>query len=277
MEYRFATSFPLFIGGISKRIINKVFRNKFLLQLITISFQNLDGSSKFKIADRDDLRWLGFILTNSDQSYSQLFQDLWVLFRTHSKKGGFFVEAGACHPRNLNNTYLLEKKFDWKGILIEPNPAMAELLSLERESKVLPYAISNEISVNLVIADQPEFSSIETQLDQGTHRLFRASGEKITIPSFDLTHLLDISSCPPEFDYLSLDIEGGELTALQGLDFGKFRPRLISVEHNFTASRAKIRTYLKEKGYVLDSVSSRRSWDDWYVDELYWQSLISKT
>lgn len=48
-------------------------------------------------------------------SYSQAGQDLFVL--DHIKKG-FYIEIGASHPVNINNTYLLEQN-GWEGISID--------------------------------------------------------------------------------------------------------------------------------------------------------------
>jgi hypothetical protein len=63
-------------------------------------------------------------------------------------------------------------------------------------------------------------------------------------------------NCYPEFyqcDLVSLDIEGHELQALQGIDFGKFHTKCFIIEtmgdkhHQFQA----INSLLKEKGYQL--------------------------
>jgi hypothetical protein len=36
-----------------------------------------------------------------------------------------------------------------------------------------------------------------------------------------------------EFDYLSIDTEGNELAVLDGLDLKKYRPKIITIEHNY--------------------------------------------
>jgi len=41
-------------------------------------------------------------------------------------EAGTFVEAGANHPVNGSQTYLLEQK-GWRGVLIEPNAGLAKL------------------------------------------------------------------------------------------------------------------------------------------------------
>jgi hypothetical protein len=76
---------------------------------------------------------------------------------------------------------------------------------------------------------------------------------------------------------LSLDIEGGELFALESLNLDQFRPKLISVEHNFGSSRELIAKYLSSNDYVLDPLSAKSSWDDWYIDKKYFQSISNTT
>jgi hypothetical protein len=54
------------------------------------------------------------------KSKSQHRQDLFVLCETNFKRDGYFVEFGATNGRSLRNTFLLEYKFSWSGILAEP-------------------------------------------------------------------------------------------------------------------------------------------------------------
>ena len=48
-------------------------------------------------------------------------------------------------------------------------------------------------------------------------------------------------------DYLSIDVEGGEMKILESIDFACFDIRLIGIENNYADS--KLRKFLKTKGY----------------------------
>jgi len=62
-----------------------------------------------------------FVILNQKFSKSQVFQDLFAIYFSKFKKNGYFIEIGAGNGIDLSNTFLLEKKYKWKGIICEPN------------------------------------------------------------------------------------------------------------------------------------------------------------
>lgn len=259
----------------TKKIVFQFFISNFAINFLILVFQHLSFDIQSGNSKNEKHRWLGFLIQMKAHSHSQLAQDLWVLFRTSSKRMGYFVEVGSCHPMNLNNTFLLENSYAWSGLLIEPNPHMVKLLLDHRTSKVLDFAIAEGSFIELHLAENPEFTATKQQLISRTHKLHRSTGEVINVKSSGLSELLDRADCPKNFDFLSLDIEGGELFALHSLDLERHRPLLIAVEHNFSPSRKDIEDYLLKNGYVLDPLSLTSSWDDWYIDKAYLEKIDS--
>jgi FkbM family methyltransferase len=268
--FRYLSYLPI---KLFKPMVSRLFTSLAMVDTLIAVLQHLGRNNSFSHELKEKNRWLGFLFQMKEKSYSQISQDLWVLYRTGMKVNGFFVEVGSCHPTNLNNTYLLESSYKWNGVLIEPNPRMAELLRTQRTSAVLEFAVAEGEYIQLALAQNPEFSSTVDQLSQNKHKLHEPTGEIILAKCSSLTDLLTQASCPQTFDFLSLDIEGGELYALTSLDFSRFRPKLIAVEHNFTQSRKYISDYLKENDFVLDPLSSSTVWDDWYIDRNFLKSL----
>ena len=49
----------------------------------------------------------------------QAAADKFVLNCTNFKRNGYFLELGSRHFKNNNNSYILEKTFNWKGVMVE--------------------------------------------------------------------------------------------------------------------------------------------------------------
>jgi hypothetical protein len=58
------------------------------------------------------------------------------------KRNGHYVELGAAHYSNGNNTYLLEKEYDWTGVSFEIVESMREDFNLNRKNPCLGDALS---------------------------------------------------------------------------------------------------------------------------------------
>lgn len=249
-------TFINFLGKFLIVIFNSSLMNRLMVLTISRDFGHrlLDESAML-------LRKLSF----SKDSSSQLGQDIWVLSKLKWKRNGYFVEVGASDPIILSNSYMLEKGFGWTGALIEPNPVLASKIRLLRSSPVLEAIIDVKSGYDdLIVATENEFSSTAKQLKHSKHHLFRASGRSVKIQTLTLTQALTELNVPADFDYLSVDIEGGELSALLSLDFTKFKPKVLSIEHNFREDRNRIEEYLKSLGYIHDKTCSRYEWDDYY-------------
>jgi hypothetical protein len=52
-------------------------------------------------------------------NYSQSLQDIFVLSVLNGKRNGTYLEIGADDGISINNTYILETQFDWKGLAFE--------------------------------------------------------------------------------------------------------------------------------------------------------------
>jgi len=98
------------------------------------------------------------------QSKAQLRQDMFVLFETNWKRGGFFVEFGATNGIDLSNTYLLEMAYGWQGILAEPARLWhADLMTNRRRAKIETQCVwkASGASLRFNEAKAPELSTIQ--------------------------------------------------------------------------------------------------------------------
>ena len=199
-----------------------------------------------------------------ESSESQINQDLWVLHELGWKRDGYFVEFGATNGRTLNNTWLLEREFGWRGILAEPGRTWhPELTASGRKSEVDFDCVWSKSNEQLIFSETPiaEFSTVSTFETSDSH--VRDSANNYPVRTISLIDLLDRHKAPAIIDYLSIDTEGSEHEILAAFDFQRYRFRCISCEHNFTKNRGKIYDLLSSHGYVR-KYTDLSLFDDWY-------------
>ena len=197
-------------------------------------------------------------------SKSQLAQDLFVLSELDFKKDGFFVEFGATDGYEYSNTYLLEKKFMWKGILAEPAKQWHNKLQKNRSVFIEKKAVWKTSENILDFIESDVLSTLFDFRKLDMHAEKREKGKKYRIKTISLEDLLVKFNSPKIIDYLSIDTEGSEFEILSAFDFDKYKFRVITCEHNFTDNREKIFKLLTEKGYIRKNIEISR-FDDWYV------------
>jgi hypothetical protein len=79
---------------------------------------------------------------------------------TQKDTNGFFIEAGAADGETISNTLYFETKYDWTGLLVEPNPnLLKKLYAKERKAYVLPHCLSTKPEVEIVTFDVSDFVS----------------------------------------------------------------------------------------------------------------------
>lgn len=178
-------------------------------------------------------------------------------------KDGFFVELGANNGIDQSNTLFFEKFKGWNGVLVEPvvhNYFMCRknrsdknyiycnaCVSFDYKDRFVPISYANLMTVPIFdssnIADLDEYMEIS--------RPFLPEHEDIVVFGAVARTLNDIlldSGSPKIIDFLSLDVEGGELEVLRGIDFDVFRFKYICIE---CFSLEATQEYLDCVGYEL--------------------------
>ncbi len=216
--------------------------------------------------EAEERQFVQFLRELVPQSRAQLAQDLWVAFESRGQRGGYFVEFGATDGRSINNTSLLEECFDWRGILAEPFPVWHEALHRNRPLAAIDHRAvwrSTGERLKFRATDAAELAGLEATLPRDANAPARAAHRLVEVETVSLVDLLRSHQAPPVIDYLSIDTEGSELEVLRAFDFGAYRVRLISVEHNHTPARREIFDLLTSKGYER-KFAGLSQWDDWY-------------
>ena len=167
-------------------------------------------------------------------TYSQAGQDTFVVETLEGMRDGFFLDIGCAMPMENNNTFLLESRYNWSGLLFEIDTVYVGGISLQRTSP-------------LILGDA-------TVID------FRALFREYNVPKV--------------IDYISLDLDPPDSTfkVLEALPLDTYSFKCMTFEHDryWYGSRVaeKSRTLLERYGYemaVKDVKCSKGPFEDWWV------------
>ena len=207
-------------------------------------------------------------------SESQLAQDLLSIAFGSGNGQGFFVEFGATNGINMSNSYILEKRLGWDGIVAEPSKTWHKELKKNRACNISFDCVSSSTGKTVEFLEVKESNGIGPTLS--SQKAFANNGDwastkrmsnsiEYLVKTISLNDLLGKYNAPEIIDLLSIDTEGSEFSILQKVDFEKYKFKLICVEHNYIKkNRKKINKLLTLKGYkkVFEQISK---WDDWYI------------
>ena len=188
--------------------------------------------------------------------YGQSAQDYFVEAITTRKQDGYFLEIGSNHPITNNNTYMLEQKYNWKGLMVEYDKSFEPLYKTHRPNSI--YKLDDARKINY-------------------------------------RDVLDTHLFPTNIDYLSLDLDVDNKSTLDTLIllndtvFDKYKFATITFEHdiytgNYFDTQQISRKILLDRGYelVFPNVSVwweglYKPYEDWYVHpDLVDMKLINK-
>jgi FkbM family methyltransferase len=178
-------------------------------------------------------------------SYAQRFEDfhLWRCF--DGQPQGFYVDIGGGHPvyDNVSFAFYLA---GWRGIVAEPNPALAALSRAVRQRDHLHEGLCGAQPGEATLYLQREFHGLSTTVAEHAETAAREIGraaEAVTLPMTTLAALCE-QHAPASFEFLKVDVEGAEADVLRGADFSRFRPKVIIVE-------------------AIKPISLEPAWDEW--------------
>jgi FkbM family methyltransferase len=180
---------------------------------------------------------------------SQLNQDIFALLFNRFKSG-YFVEIGANSGFELSNTIYLEECFGWDGILVEANPRYLPDL-LRRRARVVNKAVtsSNEY---VEFIDAGVYGGVASTIDK-SYEAFTGKAERIRVSTATLRGILDDNEAPNVIDFISIDVEGGELPIVRemcSLDGYRFSSGCI--EHNYRKKEFEVlKKTLSDAGYKI--------------------------
>ena len=173
-------------------------------------------------------------------SYAQVGEDLVLWHIAYDVLGiqqPTYMDIGAHHPVINNNTFLFYERGS-HGVLVEPNPALHDVLSAVRpRDKLLRAGIgpTKQTAADFYIIGGSQDGQLNTfSKDEATQLVTRSRGHYsiervIKVPLLNLNDVMKEQwNGPP--NVLSVDTEGMDLPILRSLDFKRLRPDVVVAE-----------------------------------------------
>lgn len=182
--------------------------------------------------------------------YSQCAQDEFVDKILNHQTTGFFIDIGASHPIQSNNSYFFES-IGWSGLCFDQIDYNDELTDGR-------FKIKNPCEFS-------KFSDIrKSKLILGDARCH------------DYNKLFVEENVPSIIDYLSIDVDEYTLTVLEKIPFQSHQYKVITIEHDWyrfgDSLRIEQRRILNDAGYYLlcadvdGACDNKTFFEDWWIN-----------
>lgn len=190
-------------------------------------------------------------------SYSQEGEDMILRRLLENKHQGFYVDVGAHHPRRFSNTYYFYQ-CGWRGINIDAMPNSMSAFARTRPRDINIEAAISDNSANLTfhIYEESALNTLDTKVVYSHQLAGRIAREKRIIETQPLSKILDHYLPQKQtIDFLTVDVEGFDLSVLRSNNWDKYRPQFVVVEcHNTTIHSIQAHEtyqFLSQYGYEL--------------------------
>ncbi len=206
---------------------------------------------------------------------SQLYQDVFAHFIIGNKFDKTFFEFGATDGLELSNSYMLENSLGWKGVLSEPSPQWYNPLRKNRKNtEIITKCIWSESgkTLDFFMSDEGIYSTLKNFIESdknsmpGNTTQRKKGGKVISVNTISLNDVIKdyFNNISPS--YISVDTEGSEYEILKSFNLDTYRPKVFTIEHNFSDLQTGIDDLMKLNNYER-IFSKLTAFDAWYVSK----------
>tara|TARA_B100001094_G_C18120883_1_gene766783 strand:- start:190 stop:1563 length:1374 start_codon:yes stop_codon:yes gene_type:complete len=191
------------------------------------------------------------------ESRAQFGQDLWALNHLNHKNNGVYLEIGVHDGENSNNTVLMDQDYGWKGVCIDPMMKNMENRTCQKFHVALgskPGYADFKYDAN---GDKDGLNGLAEFATSNTHNKmwkdtvnnFKTKKVQVRTPE----DVLGEANIPSIIDYMSLDVEGAEMSVLESFPFDKYCIRYSTIETNNDKNKErKMEKLMKNRGYKFE-------------------------
>ncbi len=163
-------------------------------------------------------------------SYTQNLEDYHLSLAFAGQATGTYIDIGGGHPIADNVSFWFYER-GWRGIVVEPQPALAVLYKQLRPRDVLVTSVvgSHEGETDFHVVDRLHGFSTTVRQHADKATTFGVTYQTCRVPVTTLAKLCETHGLG-SIDFLKIDVEGGEADVLLGGDWKRFRPKVIVCE-----------------------------------------------
>lgn len=195
------------------------------------------------------------VLSNARSQWGEDLMLLPFLRRASGWRPGIFVELGALDGVSLSNTHVLERCYNWTGLLVEANPAnFANLARSPRKVAKMHSAVCNATNGSTVLMTE-HGENVAAQVSEMSAKFRKRfqnvnqPAQTVSVPCRPLARLMSSAG----FDaahFLSLDVEGSEERVLETVDPACFAVVLVEMDGLDPRRDARVHATLTQAGLV---------------------------
>jgi FkbM family methyltransferase len=170
------------------------------------------------------------------------------------------MDIGAHDGVDLNNTLYFELTNNWTGINVEPISSVYDRLKTNRPNNInINCAVTNTDGISEFIYNTgytEMLSGLKSELDfRHINRIndeikqMGGTSESITVETRRVESICDQYNIN-QINYLSIDVEGGEMKVLESINYNKVFIDVIGFENNYKDIESEPINFLINKGYI---------------------------
>lgn len=205
----------------------------------------------------------------TDQAFRAEFgEDRLLAERFAARSDGFYAEIGAYDGLDGSATWFFEQ-LGWDGVLVEADPELAERCRAARprahtvHCAVVAPGAPSEVQFE-VLEGCRALSSLGVGADElrgVEHIADELELRRVAVPARTIDDVLAENGAP-RLDFITIDVNGYEWEALQGLSLERWRPEVVILERATHLPDRRILGHMHRHGYRF---RRRTGVNDWFV------------
>lgn len=212
-----------------------------------------------------------------DGTYAQNYQDTWFerVTKHNGWKSGFYMDLGAFKPLECSNTAMLDIKYGWSGICVEPRP---DIDFKSTRNCVLVNRPMTGRTNDEVWMSSPQGKNYDPNSQLYNIRNKGVGQRMMTINAPDLIALVNKDSrisVPKFIEFVSLDVEDNEDTVLSTWPWEEYTVAVFIIENYGNSQKAKsVRKTMLEQKYFKAPVENPGV-DEYWILPKFWDNSLS--